>query len=144
MNMKKPRIILFAIILIILVLFSLIYIGLNGALSKRKNYNNLPELSYYHGVIVDENGEVIKTAKVSNINYPKIISTTDDSGNFILEDKSIDVKIPNRIIVKKDFIVDTVDTYVFSDSDYKTSQSYFFCMKKTDTIIFKKDESRIK
>ena len=132
---KKAKIILITGILIICAV--MIFFGLNGSFSKQKHYMNIPELSYYHGVVVDDSKRVVQGAEVSSASDPKTSTQTNKEGYFILKSNNIDVTKPDKIIIKKGSIVDTVDTYVFADSGYKTTEKYYYSMKKNDTIILK-------
>ncbi|MDE5436836.1 carboxypeptidase regulatory-like domain-containing protein [Elizabethkingia meningoseptica] len=131
----KAKIILITGILIICAV--VIYWGLNGVFSRQKHYTNIPELSYYHGIVVDKANKAVQGAEVSSVNDPKTFTQTNKDGYFILKGNNIDVTKPDKIIVKKESMTDTVDTYAFADSGYKTTEKYYYSMKKKDTIILK-------
>jgi len=93
-------------------------------------------LSYYHGVVVDENSNPLDSVMVSevrNIKYPQAVLTKKD-GTFKLYG-SYNYSIP-LLFSKKSYIIQ--DSVYTSWSDYGGEIQYRFLNKIKDTLVLKK------
>lgn len=135
MKGKKIFIKIGSLVVLIIIALIIMYIVFFGGSTRTKYYLSPPELNYYHGIIVDKNGNYINNAKIFDSNS-NLYTYTNSNGYFELKGKTINVQLGSPLIVyKESFIIDTVQTYFFSPSDYKISEKYYFCRKEVDTII---------
>lgn len=120
-----------------LVLVIIYFYKISQVSSKASTPTQVPKLKYYHGIIVGKNKQPISGAKVSILEYSNITAVTNYQGYFALKGKNINIAYPNRIIIRKNLLLDTVNTHYISASNYKINERFLFSNKRPDTIILK-------
>lgn len=136
MRYLKSNILIFSINVVLCI--AIFYLETLGFFTRKVARIYQPELSYFHGVVVNEKNEPIQGIKVGLSNQTGKFTRTNAKGEFILQDTLIEIYSLGKLVLESDSTKIEVDVYKENwGYDYLTSY-YYFRRNKTDTIRFKR------